>query len=171
MNKKKILIIFMAVTALLLCGGCGRQKAVINCPFTELVWDSTTDDMIALEGDGFDTYESIYKGMTYTYPKEYLGKAGMIKYMYDADGKLCNVSWSYTGEAEEELMDVYRAVCDEAAKLHGRSTNDDGVGNYCETWITDGGTVMANAVVTNDTKVMQIAYMNPEVSKLDDVQK
>ena len=50
-------------------------------------------------------------------------------------------------------------------KLHGESRNEDGVGNYCEIWSSNGGTVMANAVITNDTKVMQIAYMSAEVSK------
>ena len=147
----------------MLCACSTSSK--INCPFTDLSWEAETDDMIGLEGDGYETYESIYKGMTYTYPKEYLGRTGIIKYMYDDAGKLCNVSWSYTGDGAEEIMEVYKNVVDEMNALHGKSKNDDGVGNYCEIWESDGGTVMANAVVTNDVTVMQIAYMSPDVSK------
>ena len=163
-NSKRILISILTVLSLSVMTACG-SSSFINCPFTEISWDSTTDDMIRLEGEGYDTYDSIYKGLTYTYPKEYLGMGGMIKYMYDDKGKLCNVSWSYTGEGEEEVIKIYRAVVDDMTKLHGESKNDDGVGNYCEMWKTDDGTVMANAVITNDTKVMQIAYMNSDVSK------
>ena len=145
--------------------GCSGTSTAMNCPFTELSWNDTAEDMIAAEGNLFETYDSIYKGLTYTYPKEYLGNIGMIKYMYDPDGKLCNVSWSFTGEDEDSVMKVYRDVCNEMKKLHGSSTNDDGIGNYCEIWTSNSGTVMASAVITNDTKVMQIAYMNPEISK------
>lgn len=162
--KYKILLILTTAAALVLAG-CGSKKSSINCPFTELSWESTTDEMIAAEGNGYDTYDSIYKGLTYTYPKEYLGNEGMIKYMYDGNGTLCNVSWSYTGDSEESVMNVYDAVCAEMNSLHGDSKSDDGIGNYCEIWSSNGGTVMANAVITNDTKVMQIAYMSAAVSK------
>lgn len=162
---RHIAIIIALAVSLSIFAGCGSTSSTINCPFTNISWEATTDDMIELEGNEYDTYDSIYKGLTYTYPKEYLGKGGMIKYMYDGNGKLCNVSWSYTGADEEELMGVYNAVVEDMRKLHGESKNDDGVGNYCETWITDDGTIMANAVITNDTKVMQIAYMSAEVSK------
>ncbi len=145
--------------------GCSSQKDGINCPFTEMTWSSTAEDMIADEGKNYDTYDSIYKGLTYTYPKEYMGNMGMIKYMYDDSGKLCNVSWSYTGDTADSVLAVYRDVVEEMNKLHGESKNDDGVGNYGEIWVSEYGTVMANAVITNDVTVMQIAYMNPEVSK------
>ena len=146
--------------------GCGKDKASINCPFTELVWESTMEDMTGSEGDIYDSYPSIYNGVTYTYPKKYLDYDGIIKYMYDGSGKLCNVSWSYEGENAEKLTEVYEAVCDHTESLFGTGEDDDGVGNYCKIWVTEAGTVMANAVITNDTTVMQIAYMNPEISKL-----
>ena len=165
MKKSITVTLFTLLVIVTALAGCSSKSAKINCPFTDLSWEDAVEEMIALEGDGYDTYDSIYHGLTYTYPKEYLGKGGMIKYMYDDTGRLCNVSWSYTGVDAEELMTVYHAVVDEMTKLHGKSKNDDGVGNFGETWITDKGTVMANAVVTNDTKVMQIAYMSPEVSK------
>ena len=85
--------------------------------------------------------------------------------MYDDAGKLCNVSWSYTGNDADEVLTVYRAVCDDTVSKRGPSTSSDGIGNYCEIWASESGTVMANAVITNDTRVMQIAYMSADVSK------
>jgi len=162
---RKLISSLLLALLIIVMTGCSKSTAAINCPFTDLSWESTADEMIAAEGEGFDTYDSIYKGLTYTYPKTYLSNDGMIKYMYDDKGKLCNVSWSYTGESEDEVMAVYNAVVEDMTKLHGKSVNDDGVGNYCEMWTSNGGTVMANAVITNDTKVMQIAYMSADVSK------
>ncbi len=163
--RSKITSLVFVILLIAALPGCSASSAAINCPFTELSWDADSDDMIALEGSLYENYDSIYKGLTYTYPKDYLGSSGMIKYMYDNEGKLCNVSWSYTSEDEDSVMKVYRDVCSEMEKLHGSSINDDGIGNYCEIWTSGGGTVMASAVITNDTKVMQIAYMNPEISK------
>ena len=153
------------IAAPALLTGCGTKSGGINCPFSELSFESSMEDMTAVEGEGYDTYDSIYKGLTYTYPKEYLGSAGMIKYMYDDAGKLCNISWSYTGSDAEDVMNVYNNVVEDMKRLFGEGKNDDGVGNYCEIWTGDAGTVMANAVVTNDTYVMQVAYMSAEVSK------
>lgn len=142
----------------------GNTEIETGCPYSELNWASNVDDMIALEGDKYETYDSIYKGMTYTYPKAYLEKEGIIKYMYDGDGKLCNISWSYAGDTADDVLKVYRAVCDDTEKLHGGGSDDNGVGNYCMMWKRDEGTIMVNAVITNDTTVMQIAYMSAEVS-------
>ena len=161
---RRTILIISLITGVAL-SGCSKGRSHIGCPFSELSWDDSYDEMIKLEGEQYETYDSIYKGTTYTYPKEYLGNTGMIKYMYDDAGKLCNVSWSYTGDDADEVLTVYRAVCDDTVNTHGPSTSDDGIGNYCEIWASESGTVMANAVITNDTKVMQIAYMNADVSK------
>ncbi len=166
--KQKILRLLPAAVliSMLALTGCGDRKAVAISPFTELSWNASVDDMVKAEGDGYETYDSIYQGTTYTYSKKYLEKEGQIKYMYDGNGKLCNVSWSYTGETPDSVMTVYRDVCKDTEKIHGKSTSDDGVGNYGQVWNTAGGTVMANAVITNDVRVMQIAYMSKEVSKM-----
>ncbi len=146
--------------------GCSDKRKTFNCPFTELAWGSTADDMTDAEGENSDSYPSIYNGVTYTYKKRYLDYDGIVKYMYDDNEKLCNISWSYAGEDAVSVTEVYEAVCADTEKLFGKGEDDDGVGNYCRIWITDTGTVMANAVITNDTTVMQIAYMSPEVSRL-----
>ncbi|MBQ3792927.1 MAG: hypothetical protein IIU45_05500 [Lachnospiraceae bacterium] len=170
-SPKKSALLFLAITILVLSmslAGCGKkapQESASTCPYTSLTWDATVEDMIALEGEDYETYDSIYKGMTYTYPKEYLGHTGMIKYMYDADGRLCNMSWSYTGETADDLKAVYDGVCQDATTLYGEGETDDGVGNLCKMWVETEETIMANAVITDDTKVMQIAYMRADVSK------
>ncbi len=166
MKQRILRLLFAAaITASIALTGCGGQKVAAISPFTELSWDASVDDMVKAEGDQYETYDSIYQGTTYTYSKTYLEKDGMIKYMYDGDGKLCNVSWSYTGDTPDSVMTVYRDVCKDTEKIHGKSTSDDGVGNYGQVWNTAGGTVMANAVITNDVRVMQIAYMSEAVSK------
>ena len=154
-----------ALISVIILAGCSGRGAAIGCPFTELGWETTEEEMKKTEAGLIETYDSIYKGTTYTYPRQYLGTDGVIKYMYDDRGKLCNVSWSYTGDSADQVMEVYRAVCDDTEKLFGSGEDDDGVGNYCRMWLTDSGTVMANAVITNDVTVMQIAYMSAEVSK------
>lgn len=157
-----LLSICFIVVFLTACSGNGRD---IGCPFTALSWDASAEDVMEEEGSDYETYDSIYKGLTYTYQKDYLGYTGTIKYMFDPEGALCNVSWSYAAEDADSVLTVYRDVCDDTVKRLGPGTSDDGVGNYCEMWISDKGTVMANAVITNDTHVMQIAYMSAEVSK------
>ena len=145
--------------------GCGRSKSLAGCSFSELGWDSTTEEMIAVEGDKYDTYDSIYKGITYTYPKVYLDTPGMIKYMYDDSDRLCNISWSYTGESAEDVGRAYDGVCADIEKTFGKGNDDDGVGNRSRIWVTDSGTIMVSSVTTSDTNVMQIAFMRKEVSK------
>ena len=154
-----------AFISVIILAGCSGRGSAIGSPFTELGWEATEEEMKSIEGEPAETYASIYKGTTYTYPRQYLGRDGVIKYMYDDTGRLCNVSWSYTGDSADNVTQVYRAVCDDTEKLFGSGQDDDGVGNYCRMWLTDSGTVMANAVITKDVTVMQIAYMSKEVSK------
>ena len=119
MNKnrnRKIIMIITAAVLSLTGMGCGKSQNAANCPFSELSWDSTTEDMIALEGDGYDTYDSIYKGITYTYPCNYLDIPGMVKYMYDDNEILCNISWSYNGVSAEDIMLYVRILKNHSEK-------------------------------------------------------
>ena len=164
MRRKNFVILLACCAVLSFSTGCGSSSAKMNCPYTDLSWNASVDDMTASEGANYETYDSIYKGMTYTYPKTYLDKEGIIKYMYDAEGNLCNISWSYAGDTADDVLKVFRAVCDDTEDLHGEGTDDNGVGNYCMVWKREEGTIMVNAVITNDTRVMQVAYMSADVS-------
>ena len=167
--RNKLLVLGLTTSVILgSFTACGKDSSVVSdCPFSSLSWDATVEDMTDLEGQDYETYDSIYQGITYTYPKEYLGQKGMIKYMYDDKEQLCNISWSYTGSAEDEVMGIYSSVCDQAKDKYGEGNTDDGIGNYCQMWVETNETIMANAVITDDTKVMQIAYMRASVSKQD----
>ena len=165
MRRKNFVILLACCAVLSFSTGCGSSSAKMNCPYTDLSWNASVDDMTASEGANYETYDSIYQGTTYTYDKSYLEHDGMIKYMYDDAGKLCNVSWAYTGSDEDDVMNVYNSICDEMAAAYGEGTVDDGVGNYCHMWVLENETIMANAVITDDTKVMQIAFMSADVSK------
>ena len=168
-SMKRLIPLLTALMLLFSLMGCGKTAAVeettSGCPFSTLTWDATVDDMTLLEGEKYETYDSIYHGLTYTYQKDFLGYTGMVKYMYDADGRLCNMSWAYTGTDAEDVAKVYEDVCADAATRFGEGIADDGVGNRGQTWVTKAETIMVNAVMTNDTNVMQIAFMRADVSK------
>lgn len=57
------------------------QKA--ECPFTEITWENTLDEVLALEGEPLDSYPSTYSGTTYTFSKDFHDMSGTIKYMFD----------------------------------------------------------------------------------------
>ena len=168
MKKKNVMGLTVAfclvLGALFGCSDASGKRETL-CPFTPLTFDSTVENMVEIEGEDYETYNSIYNGMTYTYHKKYLDKDGIIKYMYDDRGKLCNISWAYSDEGAGEVISVYRIICDEVETFRGESVEQDGIGNFTEMWVCDDTTIIVSAVVTDDTKVMQIAYMSPEVSK------
>ena len=164
--KRFALIMLLSITMMAQTGCISEQsKSETVCPFSALSFESGVDDMILTEGNGYETYDSIYQGITYTYPKEYLGYPGDIKYMYDGEGKLCNISWAYTTGDADSVKEVYEAVLKDTENIRGEGTEDDGIGNYCTMWKGEEGSVVLSGVLTSDVTVMQIAYMSPEVSK------
>lgn len=164
--KRFALMMIFIVMTLALTGCISEQsKSETVCPFSTLTFESSVDDMIKTEGDSYETYDSIYQGITYTYKREYLGYPGDIKYMFDGEGKLCNISWAYTSGDAESVKEVYEAVLKDTENIRGEGVKDDGIGNYCTMWKGEAGSVILSGVLTSDVTVMQIAYMSPEVSK------
>lgn len=90
MKKTRRLLCLLLALILLVpaLSGCQKKAKQPECPFTSIKWGDTLDDVIALEGTSNDTYDSIYKGTTYTYAKEYDGLKGTVKYMFDDHEKL-----------------------------------------------------------------------------------
>ena len=162
----KILALFMC--SLIFLSGCGASgaKSKSTIPFTDMTFSSSADDVIAAEGDQYETYDSIYDGITYTYPKEYMDKAGTIKYMCDEGGALQNIAWTYAGDDGAEVMVLYNNIYAELKNTYGEPTqNADGVNNYAEVWKMDSGNIILSAVLTSDSKMMQVAFLSPAVSK------
>lgn len=68
-----------------------------------------------------ETYDSVYDGTTYTFPKEFDGLNGTIKYMFDDEEKLVCMSWLYETDDSEDLADVYDKIHGEAEDMLGES--------------------------------------------------
>lgn len=153
--------------------GCGSSKKSEGFPFTELTWENSYDDMVALEGESDDTYDSMYNGTTYTYPKKYLDLDGTIKYMYDADNKLMSVAWVYSTDTDEDLKDTYDTIRKEVEETHGESGyNTEQATNYGDVWYLDEGNIILSVMTTNSQKALQYSYLNPAVStKEEDLEK
>ncbi len=159
-----VLLLFCFTTA------CGQDKGpVLDCPFTELTWNSTIDDMTAAEGENYSTYDSLYGGLCYTYPKEYEGCSGTVKYMFDAEDRLMSVAWAYSAETAEELETLYNSISASTVEKYGESGYDaNGVGNYGGVWYRENGDIILTTMVTTENKALQYAYLHPLVSNTEE---
>lgn len=166
MNKKRITTLILAFTmmASLMLTACGSKSPAV-CFLTDLTWESSVDDMIAAEGEEFDSYASVYNGLTYIYPKTYQTKDGDIKYMFDDKGKLCNVAWSYEGETGDDVLEIYNQIVSSVMAERGEGENHDGVNTYGRVWKTDNGSIVISAVTTTGANFLQLSFMSKEVSK------
>ena len=152
----------------LLCAACvltACGKKTVNIPYTDLGIDATLEEILELEGDDYETYDSIYEGTTYTYEKEYKGRIGRIKYMLDADDALMNVAWTYTAASGEEADVVYKEIYADIQKDYGDPTDNSGVNNYGAVWKREEGNIILSAVISSDANIVQIAFLNPAVSR------
>ncbi len=161
------LVLPLVLVCLLVLAGCGQNASSFDCPYTTLNWDTTAEELISVEGSNYETYDSMYKGLTYTYDKEYLGLNGTVKYMFDSGNKLVNVAWTYTSENDTDIQDSYLAVYNALCDIRGsESENADGVNTYGEIWRDEvKGNVVLSGVLTSDSKMIQCSFMSPEVSK------
>lgn len=149
--------------------GCSTSKKDTEFPFSEITWDATYDDMVELEGTSDNTYDSIYGGTTYAYPKKYLDLDGTVKYMYDAEEKLMCVAWVYSANLNDDLEKPYNTIHDALEKAHGESGyNTENSTNYGSVWYLDEGNIILSAVTTDTQKALQYSYLNPAVSSKED---
>lgn len=169
MTRKKSKYFLSVLTALFfLCAltACGQQKESRSvCPFTGLDWNSTIADMTAAEGEDYSTYDSLYGGLCYTYPKEYEGRPGTIKYMFDGEDRLMSIAWAYSAETAEDLETLYDTISASIVEKYGESGYDaGGVGNYGGVWYREEGDIILSTMMTAETKALQYAYLHPLVS-------
>jgi len=136
-----------------------------HCPFTEMTWESTLDEIIAAEGENYSTYDSVYGGLCYTYPKEYLGLNGTIKYMLDENSTLACVAWTYTSTDEQALYSLYDEISASVNKTFGESDyNPQNATNYGNVWYLKDGNIILSTMLTSSNKALQYAYLHPDVS-------
>ena len=77
--RKSVILLFLIAMCLFICS-CGQSKKA-ECPFTEITWENTLDEVLALEGEPLDSYPSTYSGTTYTFSKDFHDMSG-TKVMY-----------------------------------------------------------------------------------------
>ena len=170
MNIKQILTVFLysiSLCFLSACGGSSDDTALtLNCPFTEMDWDSTTEDILAAEGTDYSAYDSVYGGICYTYPKTFEGYSGTVKYMFNEDESLMCVAWAYNGTGDEEsLSSLYNIINDSVIDIYGESGYvGNGVGNYGNVWYLESGDIVLTTMLTSDNMALQYAYLHPSVS-------
>lgn len=163
--SKRFFALFLCLLTMIALSSCGKKEEVLDCPFTELGWDATAEDVVAKEGEDFSTYDSIYGGLCYTYPKKYEGRAGTVKYMFDDQDRLVNIAWTYSAETPEELAAVYDEINLATAETYGDSgSSADGVGNYGNVWHLEGGDIIITTMSTSEMSVLQYAYLHPLIS-------
>lgn len=173
MRHKKYLSLALAVLtfASLALSGCKKEAAelTLDAPFTKVSWNSTKEDIITEEGEGYETYDSVYNGDTYTYAKTYEGKEGTIKYMFDDKDELMCVAWAYGSDDATELEELYTKINDDMTDIYGKSgystdEEEKTVNNYGNIWYREEGDIIVTAMVTDENKALQFAFLHPEVS-------
>lgn len=159
--------LFAIITgSFLLLSGCSKKAETVECPFTEITWESTLEDVQALEGEeALDSYTSIYYGTTYTYEKEYMGLPGTIKYMFDDEDRLMSMAWMYIPESDEDLDNVYDTLQQETEQLYGESGFDsDRATAKGEVWYMEDGNVLIGVMSTGVNEAIQYQFFHPDVS-------
>jgi len=152
------------------CSGSNTETADTTpteiAPFSEATWTSSVNDISILEGNTASTYDSVYGGTTYSYPKEYNGKTGTIKYMFDDKEALMCIAWAYGSKDENELYALYDEINHSVNDLYGEShyNADSNTTNYGNVWHLDSGDIILSTMITSDNKALQYAYLNPAVS-------
>ena len=144
--------------------GCGAEKPTV-VPYTSLTLDNSYEDMVKAEGESKDSYDSVFEGTTYSYPKNYLGLDGNVTYNYDADNQLCSISWMYVADSKEDVSDIYDNIKKELVSSYGESGYSNGVSsNSGDVWYRKEGNIILSCVTTDSLTAISYTYMHPRVS-------
>lgn len=158
---KKLFCFFCFLPVPGLFFGCGAAKP-IDCPFTDLGWETTEEELFKAEGEYDESYDSTYGGKTYTYDGSYMGRDGVLKYMYDEDGVLMSVAWAYSSGDADELKKLYDEIVSETEGKYGESEyTTNKATNYGNVWKLKEGHIIVSVMMTDSNKALQIAYVNP----------
>ena len=144
--------------------GCGEEKTT-EVPYTDLTLDSTYEDMVKLEGESNETSDNFYEGITYSYPKTYLGLEGDVTYSYDADNQLCSISWIHVADSKDDVTDIYDNIKKELVSSYGESGYGSGVQtNSGDVWYRKEGNIILSCVTVDSLSALSYTYMHPRVS-------
>ena len=155
------LILVMSASCLF---GCGKKEVI--CPFTEIKWDNSAEDIFALEGEDYEEGESLYYGDSYIYSKEYKGFDGTVQYMFDEKGKLASMVWLYSSEDGDEIFDLYKEITNELTNEYGEGGLDSAFASQVggNVWYLEGGNIILMASLVEDYKAVQFSFVSPKHS-------
>lgn len=166
-SKHSLLTVFFLIFVFTSAVSCGRKEKdpASICPFAEVYWDDTSDDILQREGSDYSTYDSVYGGTCYTFPKEYEGCRGTVKYMFDGEGRLMCAAFAYGCESEDELLALYESIHTFVNDTYGESGySANHPGNYGDVWYLESGDIVLTTMLTSENKALQYAYLHPLVS-------
>jgi hypothetical protein len=134
-------------------------------PFSKATWNYSKADLLELEGSSFEVYDSVYGGDCYTYPKSFEGYKGTIKYMFNQDDHLMCIAWACALDEEDELHSLYDTIQKSVIDQYGDSSyQTEKDTNYGNVWYRREGNIIISTMVTSDLKVLQYAFLHPDVS-------
>lgn len=166
-HLRKTFALLSAITLMLSAmAGCSQKKDEVECPFTTITWENTLEDVLALEGEPDNSYDSTYGGMTYVFDgKEYNGWNGSIKYLFDGEDKLVSMAWLYIPEDNDDRDAVYNALYKQTEKWYG-DTGFESNQNSAKgaVWYLEGGNIIIGVMSTGVTECIQYQYFHPDVS-------
>lgn len=163
---KKIAVMLILILCTACLYGCRQNIEKLTCPFTDITWENTLDDIISYEGsETTNTYESTYSGITYVYSKEYDGYTGTVKYMFDDRDKLVCMAWTYITDSMDELDSLYNHLLEETQDKYGKhgyeNENTTSKGNV---WYLEDGNITLSAMTTDSAKSIQYSFVHPDVA-------
>lgn len=164
--RKAFALLSAAALMLSALTGCGQKKDEVECPFTTITWESTLEDVMELEGEPDNSYDSTYGGMTYVFDgKEYNGMNGSIKYLFDGEDKLVSMAWLYIPEDNDDRDAVYDELYKQTKQWYGDTGFESNQGTAKgAVWYLEGGNIIIGVMSTGVTECIQYQYFHPDVS-------
>lgn len=163
--SKLLLMLFPLLLTSLLCSCQKKEPETPVAPFSEATWEYTLENIQTCEGDDYTTYDSLYGGLCYNYPKVYQNHPGTIKYMFDDEERLMCIAWTCSSEEEQELYDLYGLI--EKSVTEQTSTESlttDRTVNTGHVWYREDGNIILSLMITSNLKAFQYSYLHPDVS-------
>lgn len=163
-RTRRITSLLLAMLFCFLCmSGCKKESTLVTCPFTEITWDNTLEEIKASSGELIETKDSLYDGKSYLFSKEYKGQDGTVYYIFDDTEKLVSMAWGCTPDSSEQLGELYDELHSEITKEYGKSDYNPQGSN--SVWYTDGGNIILFTIDTESYKALQLNYVHPDVAE------
>ena len=164
-RTRRIISLLLAMLFCFTCvSGCKKQTELVTCPFTDITWDNTLEEIKSSNGEPIETRDSLYDGKSYLFPKEYKGYNGTVYYIFDDKEKLVSMAWGCTAESSEQLSELYDELYTEITEKYGESDYNPQLGGG-SVWYTDGGNIVLFNIDTEEYKTLQLNYVHPDVAE------